>query len=181
MNWFLNNLGMLLTVITAVTAIISVGIAVCTIKQNAKAIEESTRPYVSVEVLHIGGSYYLSIKNYGQSSALLKSMKVSDNVKKMLFISEDGIFVNGKDIHMPPNYAITTAVNDRELKPSDDSVMMFDIEYESSVGKKYYEHIKINLNMYRNVVESRRSIPNGKEMETAVKELQDIALTIGRK
>ena len=52
-----------LSVITAVTAILSVVISVFTLIQNSKMIEESSRPYLTAEIVHIGTTYYLRFKN----------------------------------------------------------------------------------------------------------------------
>lgn len=65
--------GILCSLITSITAIF---ISVLTLKQNSKMIEATTRPYIGV---YLTSTYvknvnaYLVVKNFGQSSATIKS------------------------------------------------------------------------------------------------------------
>lgn len=59
-------------IVTSLLSIISIAIAVLTLRQNNKMIEESTRPYIqmSYEVMNTGSANtFFLLKNYGQSGA----------------------------------------------------------------------------------------------------------------
>lgn len=73
----------ILSVITAVTAIISVWISLRTLRQNSKMIEESSRPYITAQIEHIGNAFYLRFKNYGQSAAIIDNIELDENAEKV--------------------------------------------------------------------------------------------------
>ena len=63
---------------TSVLSIVSVAIAILTLRQNSRMIEESLRPYVviSYEVINTGSpNTFFLLKNYGQSGAKIIDFK----------------------------------------------------------------------------------------------------------
>ena len=73
-----------ISAIGCITAIISVIISICTLRQNSKMIEATARPYVAIEIVHIENSYYFKLKNYGNSNAIIDNIEINDNVKAIL-------------------------------------------------------------------------------------------------
>ena len=78
--------------VTAATAVISVLIAVKTLRQNNKMIKNSSRPYIAVSFQSTNFqsiSVYLVIKNYGASGAVINSLEFSE---KLVGVSASGIW-----------------------------------------------------------------------------------------
>ena len=64
-------------VINSLLAIVAIFISVKTLKQSSKAIIESSRGYIVFYIdTPLGGNQYLVLKNFGHSSATLKSINI---------------------------------------------------------------------------------------------------------
>lgn len=158
-----------LSSITALTAIISIIIAIITLKRNSKMIEESTRPNIVIYSTMVDSITYIIIKNYGSSSAIIDSLQCDYEFSK----EETGDFegdifelVNGAIL--APNQSIRRPLIGWELKQFD---FHFKIKYHSSTHN-YHESttVKIKANTpYGNMNSSK------KDELTA---LQNIYLTI---
>ena len=79
-------------------------------KQNSRIIEESFRPYITAEIVHIGTSFYLRFKNYGQSAAIIDSIKLDDNAKKIQFENFKDVYDDFCENTIPPNYSFMTCI-----------------------------------------------------------------------
>lgn len=165
-----------LSVITAMTAIISVVISVFTLKQNSRIIEESFRPYITAEIVHIGTSFYLRFKNYGQSAAIIDSIKLDDNAKKIQFENFKDVYDDFCENTIPPNYSFMTCIFQDNVSGKENKIAI-DIQYHSSV-KKYKEHIDINLSAYKKLLESRRNIDDENASIVIGKTLQDLVFAV---
>lgn len=78
--------SLILSAVTALTSIAAVIISVLTLRQNAKMIENSTRPYLGVYGLSVyveQRCYYIIIKNFGQSSAHIDSFSCDFDLEKL--------------------------------------------------------------------------------------------------
>lgn len=84
----ISDIIQLIGILTSLTtSIIAIGISVRSLKQNSKMIEESTRPYISVygaSVYVDSPSYYLTVKNFGQSSATITSFTYDFDLLKCI-------------------------------------------------------------------------------------------------
>ena len=75
--------NIILSILSFALAAISVVTVVITLRQNNKMIESSTRPYVVAygQVANFQSpSFYLVLKNFGQSAATIKSLKCDVNL-----------------------------------------------------------------------------------------------------
>lgn len=90
-----------------ITGVIAVVVSVKALKQNAKMLEESTRPYVAVyrEYIQVISSVheYLVIKNFGNTGAIIDSLSIAppyDNldtkIKANIFEHINGAFIAPK-------------------------------------------------------------------------------------
>lgn len=170
-------INIVLSSIVALTAIISIIIAIITMKQNSKMIEESTRP-----ILHVYSKYssqngilYIIIKNLGQSVAFI------DNVETDFYIpKEDNNIVNGnpfanlKNGSIPPNSSKMCPLVPHSLETTK---FNFEISYHSTI-KKYTESYFVDYEAENPFPHTNTSIRDGeKALELIAHTLQDIYKT----
>lgn len=121
-EWFFslsteNKIEIISMLATSITSIISIFIAVATLKQSNKIQKESNRPYIAVSLNYIHISQrnkYIIVKNYGNTAGTIKSISLS----KKLGFNNDSInkpFANIANTVLAPNQAITTYV---EFEPN---------------------------------------------------------------
>lgn len=168
-----------LSIITAVTAIISVAISVLTLKQNSKMIEESFRPYLTAEIEHIGNVFYLRFKNYGQTAAIIDSISLDKNAKMIQVENFKDVYDDFCGNTIPPRYSFMTCILQDKVSGEENRIAI-DIKYHSSV-KKYKEHVDINLSAYKRLLESRRSIDETNANIVIGKTLQDLVFAVEKR
>lgn len=166
------NFEIITTIVSALVGIISVCIAIYTLKQNSKMIEESTRPYVVIYLANANfqnSSLYLVVKNFGQTGATIKSFQSSLDLST---ISHDGrpLFKGIENSFIAPKQSYKTAIDISKLP--EDKEVEFTISY-SSKAKAYNERFKINLNSFHNILSSRASTEH-KELKIISYTLQDL-------
>lgn len=127
-------------VVSAFVSIIAIIISVLTLRQNSRMIKESTRPYICIYTKYSDGTFYIIIKNFGNSAAHIDSMDTN------FFISDSNNFVEGNPFSnlvghtFPPNYSqICPLVGHLIAKDS----YYFNIEYHAS-NTKYSDRFLIN-------------------------------------
>lgn len=137
------------------TSVIAIGISVKSLKQNSRMIEDSTRPYISIygTGVYIGSSnYYITIKNFGQSSATITSFTYDFDLSKCI---DDRIndpqnispykepFENIENTTMAPNQSFHAIIDfNKTIKQT--KVINFNIKYSSGTHE-YEEDICLNL------------------------------------
>ena len=173
----MKNPTILLGVITALTAIISVVISICTLRQNSKMIESTSRPYIAIEVAHVANSYYLKLRNYGNSMAIIDGIEINENVQDLLIGPSKAFFKQIEGLSMPPAYTLMNCIHGDEIKGKDNQLLKFKIKYHSSTGKKYVEQQELDFRFYRIAMEARRSITDKNASEMIAKSLQDLVIT----
>lgn len=150
---FYDSLQITTTLITAITAIISIIIAVFTLRQNKKMIEESTRPYIVIysTVTNFQQPIYkLIVKNFGQSGGTITSFNSSHDLSEFTFGSDKRRpFEDLKNIFIAPGQSIICAIDYRKLMDKNVTILSFDIEYETQ-NKSYSEHVNINVEALKN-------------------------------
>ena len=114
-DWFIslsteNKIEIISMLATSITSIISIFIAVATLKQTNKIQKESNRPYIAVSLnyIHISKrNKYIIVKNYGNTAGIIKSISFS---KKLGFEIDrfNEPFANIANTVLAPNQAITT-------------------------------------------------------------------------
>lgn len=131
-------LVMFLTTFTSVTSII---IAIKTLQQNNKMIEDSTRPVIHIYSKYVDSVFYIVIKNLGQSVAYI------DEIQTDFYISpEENNMVSGNPFEnlagssLPPQTSkicplVSYSLTKRQFK--------FHIKYHSTTHK-YEEEIQVN-------------------------------------
>lgn len=136
-----------LCILSLILAVISVITVVITLRQNHRMIENATRPYVTIYGAVTGFDatvFYLVLRNYGQSSALITEFSSHADLSHLTF--NDGFPVPFKHIvgsTIAPNQAIQVPICLWKLKP-EDTPLSFTIKYSCS-GKTYKEATTINI------------------------------------
>ena len=150
-------INIILSVLSFILSFVSIITVILTIKQNSKMIEIMIRPYISIyaELTNFKSqTFYLIIKNSGQSSAKIISFKSEKNLEKYSYIQEKSIFNHIEGTVLVPGQKIMTVLNLDKIKNDDIEEFSFEIEYESE-GIKYSEKYRINYLIYRNIVQKR--------------------------
>lgn len=161
-------------IIALVTGIISIIISVFTLKQNSKMIEESTRAYICIygdTVNFQSLTYYLILKNFGQSGAVITDFHFTPNnafetSQKLNAKFFDHIrytsLALGQSIRYPVKFKDVHDIT---------NTLQFDIRYSCN-GKSYTEKSIINLDARLDTYSSKAST-SGKELEIISYTLQE--------
>lgn len=151
-------------VISLVTSITAVIISVKSLKLTEKSILDANRPYVTMYVETIDTIYFskhLVIKNFGKTSAKIKSLH---------FISELDDFNKEKQMQsivggtIAPNQKIATS-----LKNNFNEIIKAEIVYLDLNNKKYKEIIIIKTDMSKDLKWSRQNASEDSNESAAIK------------
>ncbi len=168
-------INIVLSILSLVLAATSIVIVILTIRQNNKMIKNSTRAYVVVygAYVHYSNSqFYLVIRNYGTSGAIIKSLKCTIDLSKYSYFANHPPFENITNTTFAPNQNAICALDYSAL--DGDSISTFDITITYQSGKDTYtETYPINYAFLKgNVIVL--SSNNGKELKDISNVLQDI-------
>ena len=134
-----------------ITSIIAIAISLKTLRQNSRMIEESSRPYIGIygTSVHIQQpQYYIIIKNFGQSGALITSFRPSIDMQQ---ISKDDGFIpfsHFEGVSIMPGQSFRSAIDFKKVSSLNLSYITFDITY--SCGKRTYSdsiQLKVDANL----------------------------------
>lgn len=134
-----NSFDAVLSICTLGVSIISIIIAVLTLRQNNRMIEESIRPLVCVysEYIIVGEGYlYLVVKNFGHSAATIDEFDVDCNLTGCYMIKSNKDFL--KELEgslLAPGQCRTCLINYEKVKKT----ITFKIRYHN--GNKRYEDL----------------------------------------
>lgn len=169
-DW-LEFFGILASLITSIIAIL---ISILTLRQNSKMIKESTRPYIIICGKTINcqePSFYLVLKNYGASGAIITKFNCNYNLANFSISSSLTPFEHICGTFIAPNQSMITNLNKNTLF-SEERILKFDIEYKQN-NKKYTDHFEIVLNAYKDLIQTRASTKD-KELRNISYALQDL-------
>lgn len=168
-------INIILCILSFILAVISVCTVIISLKQNNKMIENSTRPYVNIysKITNFQNqSYYLVIKNLGQTGARIIDFKCNKDLSKYSFKNNIIPFEHIVGMYLSPGQAIMTNVDLEKIKDDNVDNLIFNIEYDSGV-KKYKEEYVINHSAFREIVQKREH-KEGKDLEIISFTLQDL-------
>ena len=123
-----------------ITALIAIVISIKTLRQNAKMIEESTRPYVAVyreyiQVLSVIHEY-LVIKNFGNSGATIDSLSIVPPYEHTDFPANAKVFAHINGTFIAPGQSFSSVLFIDAFK--NDRIGITKIEITYHAGKKKY-------------------------------------------
>lgn len=168
------QVNIVLCILSFVLAVISIVTVVITLRQNAKMIENSTRPYVSIYFYPLFSLDYLILKNFGNSTA--KIISVDTNVDFRICFDDDSHlpFSHAAGTYLHPGERILSAINETYKLCEKYDFLIFDITYEAS-EKRYKEHVEINLKSYADHASIRPTVNQENAQQIIAKTLQDIS------
>lgn len=174
------KVNIILCLLSFFLAVISVVTVVITLRQNHKMISNSTRPYVtaSAQVTNFqNAKFYVLIKNYGTSGAIIRKISTDIDIKKYLY-SETTPFDFSKDLFLAPGQSICVEVD--SIKMNEDGIHLFeftieynDVNHSKKRSVQYSEHYPINYDCYSRIALSRASTRD-QELRTISFTLQDM-------
>lgn len=172
----INILELIAILVTATAAIVSIVIAVVTLRQNQKMIEESTRPYIVIygTVTNFQSPMYkLVIKNFGQSGGTITNFVSKSNLSELTFGNSDyKPFSNLRNTFFAPGQSIICNIDYQKIVTNEISNLKFEIEYKSN-SKMYGEIIDVNVKAVKGQSSSRASTKD-KELKIISYALQEL-------
>lgn len=138
---------------------VSVRVAISTLKQNSKMIEDSTRPYIGITGEHINNSateYKLVLKNYGSTEAFIRKIEfVGVSLRGSLPVKTDREpFEHLVGSSVLPNQSFVCILNGAVVDDLPNNIET-KIKYESSAGKAYESTFNVPLGAYCDIPSGR--------------------------
>lgn len=160
--------------VSLITSIVAIAISLKTLQQNSKMIRDSSRPYVSILFHPLFNLDYLILKNFGNSTAKIISIKT--NVDFRICMNDDSHlpFSHAAGTYLHPGERILSPINQAYKLCEKYNFLIFDIVYEAS-GICYQEHMEINLNSYADHASMRPTVNPENAQQIIAKTLQDIS------
>lgn len=167
--------SLLVGTVSIVISVISNKIAKSAAVRTANATEQSARGYISftLESFNTGSinlTYYVVIKNYGNSSAIMNSINYDSTLDRYTNTEYDwksGMELASKAI-IYPGQVIYFPISLNQIPKSE-----FTITYKyTTLGKEYTEHAPINFSIIKRCDKSRFA---GEPEKSSAYALQEIA------
>lgn len=165
-----------LSILSFILSAISVISVVLDLRQNKKMMENSTRPYVIVHsnITYFQDlKYYLVIKNYGQTGAVIKDFKCSVDLLKYYYLDKRRVFDHIAGTFIAPQQSFVACIDSKKLIYDNIDKFEFWIKY-SDGRKEYEENYTINVLADADNVKSRAST-TGDNTKIISYVLQDMA------
>ncbi len=146
-----DKINIILCIFSFILALISVITVIITLKQNSAMLENTSRAYLSIfaETADYGKKvYYLVIKNFGQSNAVIKSLQCNADLSKFSYREGLTPFSDMENVAVAPNQAFKCLINGERLSAccKIDPIRL-NIIYTSN-GKTYSESFNIRLSVF---------------------------------
>ena len=168
-NIALGILSFLLAAISVITVIV-------TLKQNSVMLENASRAYVSIygDTIHCKGIYfYLVIKNFGKSTAIITSLECDTDLSDFSYEKEIEPFSHMKNASIAPNQAYKCALRQKPLFASGIQSINFKVTYECN-NKKYSDTFCINLKAFTDLIQPSDSTESDNELEIMAYAFQEL-------
>ncbi len=168
--------NIILSVLSFALATISVITVVITLKQNNRMLESNSRPYIVAYLVYqeAPSHIYLCIKNFGKTSAIIKSLKIEPEIS--LYKKTSNELVN--DTMLAPNQQLHFLVsNEDKDKIIGESIFDFsvDIAYQDSCTDKCYnETYKMNMEYVMTVLSIEHSRSNLTPEQNSLRNIEKI-------
>lgn len=168
--------NIILSILSFALAAISVITVVITLKQNNKMIEANSRPYVVAYLVYqeAPSHIYLCIKNFGKTSAIVKSLNIKPEFS--LHKKSSNELINGT--MLAPNQQLHFLVlNEDKDKIIHENVFKFSvaIEYQDCCTNKVYnENYKMNMEYVMTVLSIDHSRTNLTPEQNSLRNIEKI-------
>ena len=168
--------NIMLSIFSFVLAAISVITVVITLKQNNKMLEASSKPYVVAYLVYqeSPSHIYLCVKNFGQTSAMVKSLNIEPSFS--LYRKNCNETIN--NTMLAPNQQLHFLVSDEDKsKIINENSFDFSVsvEYQDCSTKKVYnENYKMNMEYVMTVLSSETTRSNLTPEQNALHNIERI-------
>ena len=168
--------NIILSILSFLLAAISVVTVVITLRQNNKMLESDSRPYVVAYLVYqeAPSHIYLCIKNFGKTSAIVKSLKIEPEFS--LHKKTTNELMNGTMLAPSQQLHFLVSVEDKD-KIMHDNVFQFSvaIEYQDCCTNKIYnESYKMNMEYVMTVLSVQHKQTNMTPEQNALHNIERI-------
>lgn len=171
------KINIILCILSFLLAVISVVTVIITLRQNHKMIDNSTRPYVviySAVTNFQSSNYYLCVKNFGQSGAIITKFACNIDLEKYSYHKGKIPFKHLPNTFIAPGQSFICSINPLTLfKELGLDSLIFTIGYKFN-STEYIDTFTINLQADSDLIHARASTKD-KELCIISYTLQDIA------
>lgn len=139
--------NIVLSILSFILALISIISVIVAIKQNNTIIKHNTRPYVVVYGKRANYSdemFYLIIKNFGKSGALIKSISFDVDLQKFSYIDGRVPFANIENTCLVPNQLLFVNLDMEKIRLWKCETFKATVKYDDLSGNEYEEEYNIN-------------------------------------
>lgn len=168
--------NIILSVLSFTLAAISVVTVIITLRQNNKMLESNSRPYVVAYLVYqeAPSHIYLCIKNFGKTSAIVKSLNIAPEFSLHKKTSNELM----NDTMLAPNQQLHFLVlNEDKEKIIHEDVFEFsvDIKYQDCCTNKIYsETYKMNMEYIMTVLSIEHSRTNLTPEQNSLRNIEKI-------
>lgn len=165
-----------LCILSFLLAVVSVITVIVTLKQNSAILENESRAYVSIygDTINCKGMiFYLVLKNFGKSSAIITSLKCDIDLSKFSYNKERKPFSHMENTLIAPNQSYKCALAHVPLFQSEIKLLNFKISYKCN-NKEYSDTFCINLESFSDSIQLKSSVKDGNEFEIMAYALQEL-------
>lgn len=170
------DLSLILTIITSLTSVVAIVISLLTLRQNSIMIENSTRPCIGVYGLSVyvrSPSYYIVVKNFGQSSAHIDSFSCDIDLSKISRHNELVPFSNIEGTTMMSGQTYRAAIDFSKVESEKIQLLTFLVSY-SSGHHTYRDSISLKIDANLGNLESHPSFDEATPESVLAETLLDI-------
>ncbi len=170
-NW-LELVGIICSLFVGV---VSLFIALKTLKQNSRMIEESTRPYVVIysKTIYIQDTeFFIVIKNMGQSGAIIENVACDIKLADYIYLSSKNPLDKVSNTFLAPNQSVYFQLDSVKLGKCKEKQLNFEIEYRTD-KRTYKEKCPVNFELSSSILHIRSNVEN-KEMRGIYFAMQEL-------
>lgn len=136
-------INIILCILSSILAAISVATVIVTLRQNSAMIENSSRAYVSVygDIINCQNPiFYLIVKDFGQSSAFIMSLKCDTDLNKFSYAENLHPFSHLENTSIAPNQKFKCTLDQLKLFNPGISSINFEVSYKTFMPHGSWHH-----------------------------------------
>lgn len=168
--------NIVLSVLSATLVVISVAVAIATLRQNSEMIESQSRPYVGVSVIRMNNGapiFELVVKNCGASSAEIVGFTCNTDLSRYYPGNARPAFQGVESTTLMPGQSLICGLHHKKLFDDGIEKFRFNVKYKWN-GKTYDDESVVGISVHESITQIR--VVNDKEtMKNISFALQTIA------
>lgn len=163
-------------IVSAITSVIAIVISICTLRQNSKMLEASSRPYIGVYGMSTyicDRHYYIIIKNFGQSVARIDSLTCSFKLADLSLRPGFNPFGNIDGASIAPGQSYRCVIDFDKIPDKKFCSIVFCVKYSSGIHK-YKDEINLKIGGNLGNLEAHPSLKGTPAIDVIAETLQDM-------